>query len=463
MNSFISTIREGNNALIARIAAIAALGGMLFGYDTGVISGALLYIKKDFSATTFEQEMIVSSLLVGAMVGAMSSGWLADHISRRRTKIISGSLYMIGALGAALAVNVPMLTGFRFLLGLSVGTASFVSPMYIAELAPPRIRGGLTSFNQLAITVGIAVSYLVNFAFSSFTYDWRWMLGVAAIPGAALVVGMLTVPSSPRWLVEQGQGRKAHAVLRRLRRGDPYADVDGELADIQKVNEAMATARVRQLFRPGMRSLVMLGVGLAIAQQFVGVNTVIYYAPTILSATGLNAGGAIGQTVFVGLTNVAFTIIAVLLLDRVGRRGLLIVGTSGLLLGLLTLGTYFLLPTLQQQVPWLALAALLVYIASFAVGLGPVFWLMISEIYPLRLRGMAMAVSTVANWGANFIVSVSFLSLVDAISRAGTFYLYAGLAFVALVLFWWKVPETKARSLEQIERDLTGTAAAPGA
>ncbi len=459
--NFVSSLREGNNRLIAWIALIAAVGGLLFGYDTGVISGALLYIKDDLSAGTFEQELIVSVLLVGALVGALASGWLADRISRRRTKIISGSVYFLAALGCAFAVNVPMLVAFRFLLGFSVGTASFVSPMYISELAPPRIRGGLTSFNQLAITVGISVSYVVNYLFSGVAGNWRWMLGIAALPGAVLVVGMLTVPYSPRWLVANGRVEQARSVLDRLRRGDPHADVPAELRDIEDSVERERGSGPRTLLMPRIRPLLLLGVGLAAAQQFVGVNTVIYYAPTILSATGLGAGGAIAQTVFVGLTNVVFTVFAVLLLDRVGRRGLLFTGTAGLIVGLLVLGLFFQVPGLQQNAPWLALGALMLYIASFAIGLGPVFWLMISEIYPLAVRSKAMSVTTAVNWAANFLVSVTFLSLIEWISRPATFYLYAGISVLALLYFWRRVPETKGRSLEQIQRDLThaGTAA----
>jgi len=442
------------NGLVTRIALIAAIGGFLFGYDTGVISGALLYIKKDFAAGSTVQEFIVAILLIGAMGGAVLSGYLADRISRRNTKIISGLIYVVGALGCAFAVNSEMLLSFRFVLGLSVGTASFVSPMYISEVSPPRIRGGLTSFNQLAITSGILVSYLVNFAFKDVDANWRWMLGVAVIPGAALAIGMLTVPKTPRWLVEHGRDDEARTVLHRLRQGSGDSDVETELRGIQQSVESSRGTRVRDLVSGRVRPLLVVGMGLAIFQQFVGVNTVIYYAPTILQDTGLDAGSAITQTVGVGITNVVFTVVAVLLLDKVGRRPLLLTGTAMLTLALVVLGVYFQSGTLQDSYPWVALAALILYIAAFAIGLGPVFWLMISEIYPQPLRSKAMSVSTVANWGANFAISVSFLSLVGVITRPGTFWLYAGLGVVALLFFAWRVPETKGRSLEEIQRDL---------
>lgn len=443
--------------MLIRICVIAAIGGLLFGYDTGVISGALLYIKSDLNAGSAAQQWIVSAVLLGAIVGAILSGYLADSISRKYTKVISGTVYVLGALGCAFAVNVPMLIGARFILGLSVGTASFVAPLYISEVAPPRVRGGLVSFNQLAITSGILLSYLVNFAFTNVSNNWRWMLGVAVIPGAALAIGMLTVPHTPRWLVEQKREKDAHEVLVELRSGDHDADVEGEIDAIHEAADQEGTTRATDILtRPKLRPLLWIGLGLAIFQQFVGVNTVIYYAPTILSQTGLTKSASIAQTVFVGVTNVVFTIVAVLLLDRVGRRKLLLIGTIGLTLALLFLGVYFWSSTVQHDFGWLALVALLVYIASFAVGLGPVFWLVISEIYPTGVRSKAMAVATVANWAANFLVAVSFLTLQSAITKQGSFFVYAGFGILATLFFFFKVPETSGRSLEEIQTELTG-------
>jgi sugar porter (SP) family MFS transporter len=453
---FISEVRQVGNGMLVRICVIAAIGGLLFGYDTGVISGALLFIREDLDASPFEQEAIVSTLLLGAIAGAVLSGYLADRISRKWTKVFSGGVYVLGALGCAFSVNVAMLVGFRFLLGLSVGTASFVAPMYISEVAPSRLRGGLVSFNQLAITTGILLAYVVNLLFAGVPGGWRWMLGLAAIPGAVLAGGMLTVPRTPRWLVQHGHDRDAHEVLGLLRSGDEHADVDAELRQIERATEAERGSGLRDLLTARIRPLLVVGIGLAAFQQFVGVNTVIYYAPTILADTGLTNSASIAQTVFVGVTNVVFTVVAVLLLDRVGRRSLLLGGTVGMVVALLVLGVYFTSSTLQGQVPYLALIALLLFIASFAVGLGPVFWLMISEIFPIGVRSAAMSVSTVVNWGANFLVAATFLSLSAAITRQGTFYLYALIALVAFVFFARKVPETKGRSLEDIQQELTG-------
>jgi len=454
MSGFVREMRSSGNGVLVRVSAIAAIGGLLFGYDTGVISGALLFIKSDLHASTFEQQAIVAVLLLGAMVGALISAYLADRLGRKWTKVVSGSVYVVGALGCAFSATAPMLIGFRFLLGLSVGTASFVAPLYISEVAPPRVRGGLVSFNQLAITSGILLAYIVNFALKGVTDEWRWMLGLAAIPGAVLAVGMLTVPRTPRWLAMKHRDDEAREVLETLRAGDDDADVDAELDEIQEENERERKTRVRELFTGRLRPMLLIGLALAIAQQFVGVNTVIYYAPTILSDTGLGNSAALAQTVAVGVTNVVFTIVAVLLLDRLGRRALLLTGTAGLLVALVVLGVYFSSSTLQSDYGWVALAGLLLFIAAFAVGLGPVFWLMISEIFPIGVRSKAMSVCTIANWGANFLVAQTFLSLSNAISRQGVFFLYAVLAVASLAFFAWKIPETKNRSLEEIQEEV---------
>jgi sugar porter (SP) family MFS transporter len=459
MSDFVSGMRASGNGLLLRISIIAAIGGLLFGFDTGIISGALLFVKKDLHANSVAQEWIVSVLLLGAILGAILSGYLADKLSRKWTKVISGCVYVIGALGCAFAVSIPLLIAFRFILGLSVGTASFVAPLYIAEVSPPRVRGGLVSFNQLLITLGILLAYLVNFAFANVPGGWRWMLGIGAIPGAALAIGMLTVPHTPRWLMEQGREDEARDVLVKLRGSDPEADIDKEIHGIQEAQQKESSTTLRDLLRPNIRPLLWIGLGLAVFQQFVGINTVIYYAPTILAKTGLTDNAAITQTVFVGVTNVVFTVVAVLLLDKVGRRMLLLIGTAGLTVAIVFLGVFFASPALQRGASYLALVALLVYIASFAVGLGPVFWLMISEIYPMGIRSKAMSVATVVNWAANFVVAGTFLTLISLISRQGTFFLFGGLGVLAFLFFAWKVPETKDKSLEQIQDELVGSRA----
>lgn len=449
-NGFVREAFRGKNRFLLRIAVIAALGGFLFGYDTGIISGAQVYIAKELKISQLEQQWLVGALLIGAILGAVASGWLSDRIGRKWTKVLAGAVYVVGGLASAFAPDITFLLVARFVLGLSVGTASFVSVEYISEHAPPRLRGGVTSFNQLMVTTGILVSYLVAAGFQNVSGTWRWMLGLSAVPGLALALGMLTVPRSPRWLVANGRQEKAKAVLRRTRSEDEAED------EIDQISDAVEDSRgvgLRDLFANPLRRLMVVGLALAIGQQFIGVNTVIYYSATILHYTGLSASSSVAQAISVGLTNVVFTVIAIFLLDRVGRKPLLLIGTTGAVVGLVGLGLWFQVDALRQH-GIIALIALLVFMASFAVGLGPVFWLMISEIYPVGVRSRAMAVATVANWSANFLVSYFFLQLVDVIGKSGTFYLYAGLGVAALVYFTVRVPETKDRSLEEIQQEL---------
>jgi sugar porter (SP) family MFS transporter len=451
---FLREAFSGRNRFVVRLALVAALGGFLFGYDTGVISGALLFITKDLGASKFDEQAFVGALLIGAVIGAAAAGYAADALSRRRTKILAGAIYVLGALGSALAQDPTQLIVARFVLGLAVGTASFVAPMYISELAPKRIRGGVTTFNQLMVVSGILGAYIVNWALKDTANNWRWMLGLGALPGLALAIGMYFQPFSPRWLVERGREGEAREVLCRARDRDDE-DVDEELEEIGRA--AGEEGGVRELWTPQVRPLILIGLALAFAQQLIGVNTVIYYAPTILKFTGVGTGSAITQALSVGITNFIFTVIAILLLDRFGRRPLLLIGTSGCVLSLAALGVFFASSSLQHEASWIALVCLIVYIASFAIGLGPVFWLMISEIFPLRVRSPAMALSTVGNWSSNFLVSTFFLTLVSAISREGTFWLYGGFGVLALAYFALRLPETKGRSLEQIEGELTAT------
>jgi len=306
------------------------------------------------------------------------------------------------------------------------------------------------SFNQLMVTLGILVAYIVDWGFAPFSNNWRWMFALGAVPGAALAIGMYFMPFSPRWLVEKGREDDAHAVLDRYRFEED--DVDAEIDEIKNVTEA--EVGVRGLLAKGLRRMLVVGVALAIFQQIVGINTVIYYAPTILKFAGQQNTGALTQSVYIGCTNVFFTIVAILLLDKLGRRFFLIGGTAILTAALVGLGIFFESSGVRSAVPWLALACLLVYIMGFAVGLGPVFWLMISEIFPLQMRGPAMAVCTMANWGFNFAISYTFLTLTDSITKQGAFWMYAFFGLCAVVFFLTVVPETKDRSLEQIQADL---------
>jgi SP family galactose:H+ symporter-like MFS transporter len=440
--------REAQGERFVRIAVIiASLGGMLFGYDTGVISGAILFMKQAFSLSSTMQEIVVSAVLIGAVIGAIVGGILADRFGRRRMIILAGIIFTMSAIGTALAPTVGTLIAGRIVVGIAIGIASFTSPMYMSEISPKRIRGSLVSINQLAVTIGIVIAYLVDYALSGIQ-GWRFMFGIAAIPSIILVVAMWRMPASPRWLMSHNMVEKASAVLKHIR---GTKDVTGEVNEIQD-SLAKQKGGVEDLFHPLLRMALIVGVGLAIFQQITGINTVIYYAPTIFEFAGFkNAGFSILATAGVGIVNVGFTILAIRLMDRVGRRRLLLVGVTGQIVGLAVLGMAFQFQQLAALIGYIAIISLAIYVGSFAVGLGPVFWLMISEIYPLRVRGAAMSIATFANWGLNLVVAVTFLTLVGLLGRPGTFWLYAVIGIAAWFFIYRLVPETKGRSLEEIE------------
>jgi sugar porter (SP) family MFS transporter len=441
-------------------AAITALGGLLFGYDTGVVSGALLFVKKDFGGlSNFQQELVTSLLLVGAMAGALVAGRVADRVGRRPTVLGTAVVFIIGVLLAAFTPSYPALLAARIIIGLAVGSASMVVPLFIGEVVPPRIRGAMVSLNQLAITIGILGSYLIDYGLSS-TGDWRLMFGLAVIPAAALFTGIWFQRESPHWLIRQGRIDEARAVLLRVRvRGadgqDAAAVIEDEIREVREISGRADQTRARDLLSPRVRPLLAVGVLLAVFQQITGINTVIYYAPTMLQGAGFGNSAALLANVANGAINVGMTIVAIWLLDKVGRRPLLLAGTSGMAAGMIITALSFLSDSkLTGASAVVAVIGLLIYTGSFAISLGPVFWLLIAEIYPLRIRGAAMSIASMANWAANFVVSISFLTLLSAVGGLGVFFLFGFLTLVALAYFWRRVPETKGRSLQQIERDL---------
>ncbi len=433
-------------AAVYGIAAIAALGGLLFGYDTGVISGAELFLKKDFALTSFTEELAVSSILVGAIIGAAVGGRLSDAIGRKKTLITMAIIFAAGALLTSVMPNLVLFIVCRIIVGFAIGVASFVSPMYIAEMAPPKLRGGLVTFNQLAVTIGIAVSYWIDLAFASANLGWRPMFAVAAVPGIGLLIGMFFLSETPRWLAGRERWDEAEKALNYL----APEDKENELKSIRSAVKDGSAPSICTFIRSGLSIALVVGVGLALLQQFVGINTVIYYAPTIFGYAGFkSASGAILATSVVGVVNVLGTVVAILLLDRVGRRPLLLIGCVGMAAALAAMGVIFLIG--PERIGVLILIALLVYIVSFAIGMGPVFWLLSSELFPTRLRGTGGSISTVANWAGNLLISITFLSLIDVIGKPFTFWLYALLAVGAFVFCWFLVPETNGKNLEKIE------------
>jgi SP family galactose:H+ symporter-like MFS transporter len=438
----------GINRFVYIAVGIAALGGLLFGYDTGVISGAILFIKGDFSLSPTMEEFVVSAVQIGAVVGAAAGGAMTGRFGRRWMFILAGVIFTLSAVATALAPAVGWLIGARVASGIGIGIASFISPMYIAELVPAKVRGSLVAVNMLAITTGIVVAYLRDYALSA-CHGWRNMFGLAALSSIGLVLGMWWLPESLRWLISRSRVDEATKVLKRARTS---ADVSAEIKEIQGSMAQQGDGGMTGLLQPSLRMPMIVGLGLATFQQITGINTVIYYAPTIFKFAGIKAAGP-AILAGAGLAGVmwCFHVLAIFLIDRVGRRPLLLTGVAGQIVGLAILGAAFQFPQLASFKSDVAISGLMIYVACFAFGLGPIFWLLISEIYPLKNRGVAMSAVTVTNWAMNLLVAVTFLTLVSLLGHAGTFWLYGLVAIGAWIFFYRLVPETKGKSLEQIE------------
>jgi sugar porter (SP) family MFS transporter len=429
-------------------AGFAAIGGLLFGYDTGVISGAILFLNNEFPMSTFALESIVSGVLVGAAIGSLVGGRLADTYGRRRLLLVTALIFAAGAIGCGAAQSVLMLIAGRVVVGLGIGLASGTVPVYISEVSTPQNRGWQVSLFQLAITIGIVLAYLVDYALAP-TQAWRLMLGLAVVPAVIFGAGMLFLPESPRWLLKRGQRSAAMAVLNRIR-GE---DAEEEARDIERtLAGAEERGALADLFHPPVRSALVVGLGLAVFQQVTGINTVIYYAPIMIRSAGIpSASGAILATLGIGVVNVAMTVVSMRLLDRMGRRPLLLFGIAGMTVTLAALGFVFQRPVQNELSATLAVVCMMVYVAAFAISLGPIFWLLISEIYPLKIRSSTEGLSAALNWAANLLVSLTFLTLVQGLGASWTFWLYGICSAAAWTFSYYRVPETKGRSLEQIE------------
>ena len=398
------------------VSCVAALSGLLFGYNTSVISGVLLFITRDFQLTTFEQEVVVSTILIGALLGALCGGFIADAIGRKKTLFVTLVLFLIGVLTLSDSIGFNTLLIGRFVTGLGVGIVSMAAPLYIAEMSPPGSRGALVSINQLFITIGILLAYIVAYAYAD-RAAWREMFSFALIPIVIQFIGLFFISETPAWLA----------------------------GNLHK--QAKKSTHWKELFSPKVRLPFLIGIGISVFQQITGINTVIYYAPQIFQLAGYQtAQTALFATILVGAVNVLMTCIALWLIDLLGRRPLLIGGLIGMAASLSCLGVSFL-----DQGGLMALIGLLSYVAFFALSLGPVAWLIISEIYPLGIRGRAMGIATFSNWVANYFVSLTFLTLIDILGPSNTFWLYAIICFLGLWFVIKFVPETKGKTLEQIQ------------
>ncbi len=437
-----------------------ALGGVLFGYDTGVISGALLFIPNAFKLSPFLQGAIVASLLLGAMIGAAFAGRLSDRLGRRLLIIIAAVIFTVGALLAAASPTVWVLIAARFIIGLAVGSAALVVPLYLSEIAPTEVRGAIAGLNQLMIVGGILAAFIVNAILAS-SENWRLMLGLAAVPSLILLVGMLLMPETPRYLVHTGEEEAAREVLEDLPGDEPPQERIGEIQEVEQEEEG--GSGLGALWRAKwVRPALLVATGLAVFQQLVGINTIIYYAPTTLTNVGFAKTSAIYANLIIGVVNVAMTVIAIRIIDRVGRKPMLLAGVAGMVGSLLVLGiSLSVLATPHHPgdpAAVITLVCLGTFIASFAATWGPVVWVMIPEVLPLSVRGTAMGVAVFGNWGANFLVSQTFPPLLKSLGAGTVFLGYAGLGILAGLFVMFFVTETKGRSLEEIESDLQGDA-----
>ena len=442
-----SAVTEGGSSFyVYLIATVAAISGLLFGFDIAVINGAIIFIREQFGLSEFQTEIAASSLLAGCVLGASVGGVLSDRFGRRRTLVFSALLFAASSLGAALPRNLAEFTVARFIGGIAIGVASLLAPLYIAEVAPPKIRGRLVGLNQMTIVSGILLAYSVNWWLSTLgPTGWRWMFATAAIPSVIFFFALLFVPESPRWLTEFGRGEEALRTLTRV------SGTETALVQLKQIKDAIAqeSGTLAELFRPGLRLALVIGVVLAILQQVTGINTVLFYGSIIFKdQTASGQSSAIFANVIVGVVNFLSTIVALSIIDKVGRKALLMLSAAGMAVAEITLGIAFLIHPAPAN---LILGIILFCTASFAVGLGPGVWVVMAELFPTRIRGRAMSIATVSLWVACVALTATFLSIVTAIGPSGAFWLYSTMC-VAMFLFVWRVvPETKGKTLEEIE------------
>lgn len=452
--SVISSQFRDVNRTVVGATVVAALGGLLFGYDTGVISAALLYIAPAFHLSELWQQVVVAILLVGAIIGVSLGGIVADNLGRRRTLSITSGLFTVGALLSALAPNLATLLVSRLLLGLAIGTASLSVPAYIAEIAPPDRRGRLVSMNQMMISSGILVSYISGYVLAS-GHAWRWMLGLAAVPSVLMFCGLLRLPESPRWLIARSRYSEARSVLRQI------VGAEHVEAELRTLSEAVVEERnvtYREVLKPRLRPAILLGIGVAATNQLVGVNAITYYAPTLLTKGGFGNSAAILSSVGIGVANVAFTLLGLLLIDRIGRRPLLLSGMAGVVVSLFAIGLLYATTDLRGVWAGAIVAFLILYEAMFSASIGLAMWVVNSEIFPTAVRGKAGSFGMFTHWGLNLVISLTVLTAFEMFTPTGLFWIYAVFGLAGLLYLKKYLPETRNRTLEEVETILSSRA-----
>jgi sugar porter (SP) family MFS transporter len=432
-------------------AISAALGGLVFGYELAVISGALLFVRTQFGLSGFEQGLLVGVLPLGAMVGGILAGRVADRLGRRSTLLLAGALFAVGAVLATAAPSFPVLVIARAISGVGVGAVSSTGPLYLSEIAPPQVRGRLVTLNQLLVTLGIVCAYTVGLIFAG-SSSWRPMFAVALAPIAALLFGMFRAPESPAWLDGQGRSEEARQVLLQVAEDDE--EVERILDGVRRAREQeRRRIGVRELWRSAAAPALIIGVTLAVVQQFSGINAIIAYASSIMQRTGLGASNSILYSIGIGVINLVATVVSIRLVDRVGRRPLLLFSIAGAGVSLVLLGLTFVV-SLGSSGSWLALICLIGYIGAFACGLGPIFWLLITEIFPPEGRAAGASVATATVWFSNFLVGLAFLPIADAIGEGPTFWIFAVVCVAGFFFVDRYVPETKGRTFSEVDTEV---------
>jgi SP family arabinose:H+ symporter-like MFS transporter len=433
------------------VSSVAALGGLLFGYDTAVIAGTVEFLQKRFALSDLALGWTVSSALVGCVFGAWLAGGIGDRIGRKRSLLVCAVLFFVSAVWSGIASSAGELVVARIVGGIGVGLASMMTPVYIAEVSPARMRGSLTTLNQIAVLTGMVLVYLVNAKLATagdeawrITTAWRWMFASGAFPAVIFFGLLFAIPESPRWLVMKGREAEAGNVLARI---DGSRAIAEQIAGIH-LSVFHREGHFRDCLRPPIRRIFFIGAGLAVLQQITGINIVMYYAPRIFTSAGFDSASAIGHSVIIGLVMLLFTLVAMFLSDRVGRRPLLLISSAGMAAGLFALGAAY--AGSGQGNAWSLLLWVLVYVASFSIGLGPLVWTVLGEIFPNRVRAHAASACVFLLWTANFAVSQLFPWMLSTYSYK-VFWLFGGLCVLTTAFVWLLVPETKGRSLEELE------------
>lgn len=455
-----------NTGYVVFLSIVAAIGGILFGYDTAVISGTISSVETQFSLNAMQVGWFVGCALVGSILGVAVAGILSDRFGRKLTMLVAAILFTASGIGCAISQSFTELVIYRIIGGIGIGVVSIVSPMYISEVAVARWRGTLVSLYQLAITIGFLAAYLVNFQIlrsaESAVYDtpwlhwilvdemWRGMLGSNALPALLFFIVIFFIPESPRWLILRNRTERAHTVLERIYRSSEAAD--GEIATIHAAEKAAPKSEWRSLTSPGMRRALLIGVAIAMLGQFMGVNAVLYYGPTIFEDAGLSSGDSLFSQVLVGAVNMLTTVIALVIIDRVGRKQLVYWGVSGMILALLCIGVYFLFGTAWGLSSTFLLVFFLAYVLCCAISISAVIFVLLSEMYPTRVRGLAMSIAGFSLWVGTYLIGQLTPWMLETLTPAGTFFLFAAMCIPYILIMRFAVPETTGRSLEEIER-----------